>query len=170
MSLFVTPSCMLFCLWRVTESPRAIDLNRVWTGIRPMSFRVACLRWSLRHIMHFAIILPLKSQTTTELTKIRFRLWTWAVAALTWAELWALSMLMGQLDFAQRPSFGPLRIGYSFCILEGGWTFWTPRSILVFGVLQLRVHWFGRLHLEVLASEVQHLHIPQNGLCALLFL
>jgi hypothetical protein len=32
------------------------------------------------------------------------------------------------------------------------------------------VHRFGRLHFEVLASEVQDLHILQNGVCALLLL
>jgi hypothetical protein len=39
--------------------------------------------------------------------------------------------------------------------------------VLAFGVPQLRVHWFGKLHFEVLASEVQRLHILQNGVCAL---
>jgi hypothetical protein len=49
-------------------------------------------------------------------------------------------------------------------------TFWSPGSISVFGVLQLRVYRFGRLHFEVLASKVQHLHILQDGVCALFIL
>ena len=78
---------------------------------------------------------------------------------------------MSQLDHAQGgPFLAPLRIGYSFYIFEVGVDILDPRSILVFGVLQLQVHRFGRLHFEVLASEVQHLHILQNGVCALLLL
>jgi hypothetical protein len=36
--------------------------------------------------------------------------------------------------------------------------------------LKLRVHRFGKLHFEVLVSEVEYLHIQQNGVCTLLTL
>jgi hypothetical protein len=50
------------------------------------------------------------------------------------------------------------------------YTFWTPQAILGFGVLQLRVHWFGRLHFEVLASKVHHLHMLKNSVRVLFLL
>jgi hypothetical protein len=62
---------------------------------------------------------PLKSQTTIEPTKIRFRLWTWAVAALTWAGPWVLSTLVSQLDYAQ------------------GVLFWFPRESVILSVLSI---------------------------------
>jgi len=40
-------------------------------------------------------------------------------------------------------------------------------SIFRFGVLQLRLHWFETIHLEVVASEVGYLNILQDCVCAL---
>lgn len=48
--------------------------------------------------------------------------------------------------------------------------FWSSNSILVFGVLQLRVYRLGRLYLEVLAPKVQHLRILQDNVFALVLL
>ena len=42
-----------------------------------------------------------------------------------------------------------------------------PETIFRFGVLQLRLHWFETIHLEVVASEVGYLNILQDRVCAL---
>ncbi|PMD14459.1 hypothetical protein NA56DRAFT_378704 [Hyaloscypha hepaticicola] len=71
---------------------------------------------------------------------------------------------MGQLDFVQG---GPLPvlfwIGYSFYVFLRE-PFSTPRSILVFGVLQLRVYRFRRLHSKCLPLKYDTC-ILQNGVC-----
>jgi hypothetical protein len=44
------------------------------------------------------------------------------------------------------------------------------QSILLFGVLQLRVYRLERLHLEVIASKVLYLNILHNSISALFIL
>jgi hypothetical protein len=72
-----------------------------------------CLFWGKDEYSWF----PPKSQTTSEPAKDHFRLWTWAVAALTWAEPWVLSTLMSQLDYAQGILFWPPRGSATISIL-----------------------------------------------------
>ena len=43
-------------------------------------------------------------------------------------------------------------------------------TIFRFGVLQLRLHWFEKPHLEVVASKVGYLNILQDCICALFIL